>query len=291
MSELVAYLTFFQPFSRPFFVDVLTSFITSAKLTRHEFDEYVAPLVESDTLMASHDPATQALEAAHALAFHHGLGQSLFAPAHNSLSIDDVHSFASSAFAKNNIAVLGTGIDQATLNSLVEAGLHNASSSPVVVTPPSKYFGGETRIESGCQSTIFIGYGIPGAPNASTAVLASYLSPKPAVKWSKGLSPLSSLPEGSSAQVVHLPYSDATLLGVLVQGSSAAIIKEASKAAIAALKTTAKGLKPEELTSAVAKAKFAAASAIESREGLAIALASSVCASNHALSNFRFILF
>jgi ubiquinol-cytochrome c reductase core subunit 2 len=263
----------------PFFVDVLTSFITSAKLTRHEFDEYVTPLVEADTQTALHNPATQALEAAHALAFRHGLGQSLFAPAHNSLSVDDIRSFATSAFAKNNLAVLGTGIDQAMLNSLVEAGLDGASASPSITTPPSKYFGGETRLESGSgPQTVFIGYGIAGAPSPSTSVLASYLSPIPSVKWSKGLSPLSSLPEGSSAQVVHLPYSDATLFGLLIQGSTAAAVKEASNVAVAALKSTAKSLKPEELTSAVAKAKFAAANAVESREGLANGFASALLA-------------
>lgn len=262
---------------RPFFVDVLTSFVTSPKFVTPEFTEYVAPLVEADTQTASHDPATQALEVAHALAFRHGLGQSLFAPAHNSLSVDDIRSFATSVFAKNNIAVLGTGIDQGTLNRLVEAGLGGAPSSSSVVTPPSKYFGGETRLESGSgPQTVFIGYGIAGAPNPSTAVLASYLSPKPSVKWSKGLSPLSSLPEGSSAQVVHLPYSDATLFGVLVQASTVTAVKEASKRVVAALQATSKGLKPEEFTSAVAKAKFTAASAIESREGLANVLASKV---------------
>jgi ubiquinol-cytochrome c reductase core subunit 2 len=137
-----------QPLFRPFFVDVLTSFVTSAKLNLPEFTEYVAPLIEADTQTASHDPATQALEAAHALAFRHGLGQSLFAPAHHSLSIGDIRSFATSVLSKNNIAVLGTGIDQGTLKRLVEAGLDGAPSSPSVVAPPSKYFGGETRLES-----------------------------------------------------------------------------------------------------------------------------------------------
>jgi len=253
----------------PFFVDVLTSFVTCPKFLSSEFAEYVAPLVGSDTQSASHDPATQALEVAHALAFRHGLGQSLFAPAHNSLAVDDIRTFATSVFAKDNIAVLGTGIDQGTLSRLVEAGLGSAPSSSSIATPLSKYFGGETRLEPrGGPRTVFIGYGIAGAPNPSTAVLASYLSPIPSVKWSKGLSPLSSLPEGSSAQIVHLPYSDATLFGVLVQGSTTAAVTEASKKAVAALQATAKGLKPEEFKSAVAKAKFATANALESREGL-----------------------
>jgi ubiquinol-cytochrome c reductase core subunit 2 len=173
------------------------------------------------------------------------------------------------------------------LNSLVEAGLDGASASPSITTPPSKYFGGETRLESGSgPQTVFIGYGIAGAPSPSTSVLASYLSPIPPVKWSKGLSPLSSLPEGSSAQVVHLPYSDATLFGLLIQGSTAAAVKEASNVAVAALKSTAKSLKPEELTSAVAKAKFAAANAVESREGLANGFASAVCTSECPLLEF-----
>ncbi|KAJ3501190.1 hypothetical protein NLJ89_g9452 [Agrocybe chaxingu] len=99
----------------PFFVDVLSSFVTSAKFTRHEFEEYVAPLVEADTEAVSHDPVTQAIEAAHALAFRSGLGSSLFSPAHSGLTVEDVKTFAATAFSKGNIAVLGTGIDQGTL--------------------------------------------------------------------------------------------------------------------------------------------------------------------------------
>jgi ubiquinol-cytochrome c reductase core subunit 2 len=107
------------------------------------------------------------------------------------------------------------------------------------------------------------------------------------VKWSKGLSPLSSLPEGSSAQIVHFSYSDATLFGILVQGSTASVVKEASKKAVAALQATSKGLKPEEFTSALAKVKFATANVFESREGLADILGSKVCVSKYSLPKFN----
>ena len=262
----------------PFFVDVLSSFVTSAKFTRHEFEEYVTPLVDADTDAASHDPAIQAIEVAHALAFRHGLGQSIFAPSHNSLTVNDVQSFAASSFAKNNIAVLGTGIDQDTLGGLVNSAFSNVQPSSTASSSPSKYFGGETRLQSpaGLQ-TVFIGYGITGAPSPEIAALAAYLSPNPSIKWSKGLSPLSSLPEGASAQTVYLPYSDATLFGLLVQGSTAAAAKEASKVVVAALKAIAQGVKAEELKSAIAKAKFTAANAFENRESLVNAIASRVC--------------
>lgn len=224
---------------------------------------------------------------AHALAFRHGLGQSLFAPEHNGLNVNDVQSFAASAFAKNNIAILGTGIDQKTLSGLIENAFKDAVPGSSFSTPASKYFGGETRVESSSgPQTVFVGYGTTGAPSAELAALAAYLSPSPSVKWSKGLSPL---PEGASAQIVYLPYSDATLFGFLIQSSSAAAAKEASKSVVTTMKAAAKSIKAEELRSAVAKAKFSAANAMESRDGLVNALGSGVrltCVSSSSLYSF-----
>ncbi|KAE9386086.1 hypothetical protein BT96DRAFT_1087332, partial [Gymnopus androsaceus JB14] len=45
---------------------------------------------------------------------------SLIAPPYSSITHDDIESFSQSAFTKDNIAVLGTGINQATLSKLVE---------------------------------------------------------------------------------------------------------------------------------------------------------------------------
>ena len=262
---------------RTFFVDVLSSFITSAKFTRHEFDEYVAPLVAADTEAATSDPATHAIDTAHALAFRSGLGSSLFAPAHNSITAADIKSFASASFTKGNIAVVGTGIDQSTLNKLVEQSFTSTKDSSVVSAPASKYFGGETRLKGhGGPQTVFIGFGSTGADSTDLAALAAHLSPSPSVKWSKGLSPLSSLPEGTSVQTVYLPYSDATLFGLLVQGSTPASVKEAGKLAVSALKAAAQSIKEEELKSAISKAKFAAVNAADSREGIVAVLSTKV---------------
>jgi ubiquinol-cytochrome c reductase core subunit 2 len=265
-------------FNRPFFVDLLTSFITSAKFTRHEFEEYVVRLVEADTEAAAEDPITRAVDVAHSLAFRSGLGKSLFAPAHNSLTVADVKSFASSSFTKGNIAVLGTGIDQSTLSSLVEKAFASAPSASTSSTSATSYFGGETRLEShhGPQ-TVFIGFGTTGSPSAPLAALSAHLSPTPSVKWSKGISSIATgIPEGTSVQTVYLPYSDASLFGLLVQGSTAAGVKEAGKVAVQALKASASGLKEEDLKKAIAKAKFSVASASDNREGLVAALGSKV---------------
>ena len=226
----------------------------------------------------AHNPAARAIDIAHNLAFRSGLGSSLFAPEHSKVTVDDVKSFASATFNKNNVAVVGTGIDQATLNNLVEKAFAKAKAdSAATSAPASKYFGGETRLNGhGGPQTAFIGFGTTAAASAELAVLAAHLSPVPSVKWSKGLSPLSTIPEGTSVTPVNLTYSDASLFGLLVQGSTAESVKEAGTAAVAALKAAAKGIAPEALTSAVAKAKFAAASATETREGVIAALGSKV---------------
>ena len=277
MSKIPAMLSLEFLIHRSFFVDVLSSFITSAKFTRHEFEEYVAPLVASDTEAATSDPATHAIDIAHTLAFRSGLGASLFAPAHNSITAADIKSFASTSFTKGNIAVVGTGIDQSTLTKLVEESFTSTNASSVISAPASKYFGGETRLNGhGSSQTVFIGFGSTSADSADLAVLAAHLSPSPSVKWSKGLSPLSSLPEGTSVQTVYLPYSDATLFGLLVQGSTPASVKEAGKAAVSALKAAAQSIKAEELKSAISKAKFTTANATDSREGIVAVLSSRV---------------
>ncbi|KAF5366777.1 hypothetical protein D9758_006470 [Tetrapyrgos nigripes] len=260
-----------------FFVDVLSSFITSGKFTRHEFEEYVTPVMQSEVELSNSDPAIHALELAHVLAFRSGLGSSLYATPHTHLTADDIKAFAQSAFTQGNIAVLGTGIDQEVLTKLVQQSLNKISTSSGLTSSPSSYFGGETRIQShGGSQTVFIGFGSAGAPAAELAVLNGHLSPAPSVKWSKGLSPIAaSVPEGTSVQTVYLPYSDASLFGVLIQGSTGASVKEAGKAAVAALKS-ASSLKGDDLKKAVAKAKFAAAAAAESREGLVFSLGSKV---------------
>ncbi|OBZ74636.1 Cytochrome b-c1 complex subunit 2, mitochondrial [Grifola frondosa] len=266
-----------------FFVDVLSSFLTSAKLTRHELTEWVGPVCEAESAAAFSNPATRAIELAHALAFRSGLGSSLFASAGTHVSAEDVKAFAASVFGAGNVAVLGTGINPATLQKLLEKSLGSISKTAAPASPASSYFGGETRLDAhGGPETVFIGFGSTGAPSAELAVLAAHLDPTPSVKWSQGLSPIAAgVPAGASVQAVLFPYSDATLFGLLVQGATTADVKAAGKAAVAALKT-AGDVKGEELQKAIVKAKFSVASAVDGRDGLVSVLGSKILSGSPA---------
>ncbi|KAJ7180552.1 Metalloenzyme, LuxS/M16 peptidase-like protein [Mycena filopes] len=273
--EHLALTAEFLPGDEQYFVDVLASVIASSQFHRHEFEELVLPTIEGEVNALQADPATHALELAHALAFRNGLGASLFAAPHTPLTASDVAEFAAKAFSKGNFAVLGTGISQSALSSLVQASLAAKSSSPAPTTSASSYFGGETRAEThGTPQTIFIGFGAAGAPAPELAALAAYLDPNPSVKWARSASPMLQA-EKTSVQAVYLPYSDAALVGLLIQGPTTAGVREAGKAAVVALKGTS-GIKPEALKSAIAKAKFRLASSADGRAGVVEVLGSKV---------------
>lgn len=259
-------------------MDVLSSFVTSSKFTPWELNESVLPVVAEETRYASEDSATRAIELAHALAFRNGLGASLFAPSHPSVTIDDVKAYAAQTFGKGNVAIVGTGISQDKLAKLVEKHFTSSAGAASPSSTATKYHGGETRqgLHADLQ-TAFIGFGTSGVPSPELAVLASYLSPKPSVKWTQGTSPLSSaLPVGTTAQTVFLPYSDASLFGVLVQAPSVDGVKEGVKASVKALKDASNSINPEGLQKAIAKAKFSAASIAENRDGLIASVAPKV---------------
>lgn len=243
-----------------YFVDVLSSVVTSTAFAPHELHEIVAPQVEAESLAASADPSSLALEAAHALAFRNGLGNPIFATA--PVPIDTVKSFASDAFTQSNIAIISSGIDESVIKQLVQSKLSSLPSGSSASTSKSQYFGGETRIPAHGTNTLFIGFGT-STPSSALSVLAAHLDPTPSVKWTEGSSPLASLPSSVTAQVVHEPYSDGALFGVLLQGENPEELKTAGKTAVQAIKGAAGALKGDALTKATAKAQYSVASMLE----------------------------
>ncbi|EJD55050.1 LuxS/MPP-like metallohydrolase [Auricularia subglabra TFB-10046 SS5] len=256
------------------FGELLAQNVSSTRFLAHELSEDVLPVVAAEAAEAAATPAVRALDLAHAAAFRSGLGASLFAPEHAEYAAEDVKAFARSAFSAGNVAVVGTGISAETLSHVFQPALKDAAAAPA--TRASAYFGGENRAAGPAHGlqTLFVGYGTT-APAAEHAVLAALLSPTPAVKWSAGASPLAqALPRGARVESVLFSYSDAALLGFLVQAPRAEDARAAAKAAVDALKAAAaKAPSAEELKGAVARARFRAAFAQDTREGLVAALA------------------
>ncbi len=265
---------------RAYFVDVLASFLSSPKFTRHELSEYVLPAVNLESAAVTQVAPTHALELAHALAFRNGLGRSLYADSHaaGNITAEDVRDLHARAVSNpSNVAVLGTGISTESLAKLFEAAVsaHKApaATSTSSATPASatSYHGGATRVASAHgPQVIFVGFGSTASASVPALhALAAHLDPAPALKWAGSSAAVASgIPVGINARSVLLPYSDATLIGVVLEGKDSAALKEGAKAVVGGFKDAAAGkVAKEELARAVARAKFQLAAGVEAREG------------------------
>jgi ubiquinol-cytochrome c reductase core subunit 2 len=125
---------------------------------------------------------------------------------------------------------------------------------------------------------LVIAYGSTGAPSADLKALPHLLGGVSALKWTPGSTPLSLAADkvpGASAKAFLLPYSDASLFGVVVTAPTSEGVAAVAKDVAAAIKA-AGSAKDEEVKRAVAKAKFADATALESSAGLIATAGASV---------------
>jgi ubiquinol-cytochrome c reductase core subunit 2 len=218
------------------------------------------------------DASELALNSAHGVAFHRGLGETLYptssTPLSTYLNEESIKSFASSAYTKSNIAVVANGASQADLTKWVGEFFSDVPSMGSQLTSEaSKYYGGEERIAHDSGNAMIIAF--PGSSSFTAggsykpeiAVLAALLGGKSSIKWSPGFSLLgkaaSSFP-GANAATTHYAYSDAGLLTIQISGSAKAI-RGAATEVVKALKSISDGsISKEEFTKAVALAKYRA---------------------------------
>ncbi|KAI8448164.1 Metalloenzyme, LuxS/M16 peptidase-like protein [Phakopsora pachyrhizi] len=250
-----------------YFSEILGDVLTRSKYLAHEFKEETIPALAAEYHQAHLDSTVVALDLAHQVAFRKGLGNSLFANPQIPIAHDSAVQYARSAFSSSNQhLVIGTGVESSELTKLVNQFFSSSTASKISSAFPqssnSKYFGGESRLAAHLPNTFLIAF--QGGANVSKPeftvlqhVLGSYPS---SVKWSQGISPLSSVPVRS----FHLPYSDTGLFGFIVKASGAEA-KTAGSRALAELKNVASGngIDQDSVGRAIKKAQFLVASGLE----------------------------
>lgn len=248
-------------------------------------DEHVINLLKLKQHFFSSNPEAVGIDAAHGLAFHRGLGASITpistSPSDKYLNAEAVAEFAQNAYAKSNIALVGTGPSSSDLSQSVSQffqGLPStgSSSSPYKVQDhgASKYHGGEQRIASKAGNAFVLAF--PGSSAFGTAgykpavsVLAALLGGEPTIKWTPGFSLLSQATKDVKqlqVSTANHSYSDAGLLTVSLTGNVGQVAT-ASKTVVDVLKKVAAGEVPaEEVKKATAYAKFRALESIQTLE-------------------------
>ncbi|KAK6954901.1 Cytochrome b-c1 complex subunit 2, mitochondrial [Daldinia eschscholtzii] len=261
----------------PYFAELLAEVISQTKYTTYEFHEDVERVMKVKQAKLANDVSALALDSAHSVAFHTGLGAPLYpttsTPLKSYLSEHSVADYAGAVYAKPNIALVGDGATTTALHKWTEQFFSSVPASPsstvALNTKPTTYYGGEQRTSHTSGNSLVIAF--PGSSFGSfkpeIAVLAALIGGKPNVKWSPGftlLSKAAASAPGVVASGTNLAYSDAGLLTIQVTGPAASV-RKAGEEAVKALKSISEGsISKEDLTKAIAKAKFDALDASQS---------------------------
>ncbi|KAI1084369.1 LuxS/MPP-like metallohydrolase [Whalleya microplaca] len=268
----------------PYFTELLAEVISETKYTTYEFHEEVERVLHLKQEKLAGDVSTLALDSAHTVAFHTGLGVPLYptptTPLKGYLNENTIADYAGAVYNKPNIALVGDGATTTALHRWTEQFFKTVPSSPsssyTLNTKPSTYYGGEQRTPHNHGNSLVIAF--PGSSfgtfKPETAVLAALLGGQANVKWSPGftlLAKIAAANHGVTATATNFGYSDAGLLSIQLNGNAAAI-RNAAVEAVKAVKSIAEGkVSKEDLAKAVAKAKFDALDA--SQSGLSTLLA------------------
>ncbi|BCS27521.1 ubiquinol--cytochrome-c reductase subunit 2 [Aspergillus puulaauensis] len=263
----------------PYFVELLAEVASQTKFPGYELDEVVSKLLKLRQVAIANDPEAIAVDAAHGVAFHQGLGNSISPSAHvpyeKTLSAEAIAEFAKNAYAKSNIALVGSGVSSSELSKWVGdffKGLPSAGN--LKSDAASTYYGGEQRISTKAGNSVVIAF--PGSGAFGTAaykpaasVLAALLGGESSIKWTPGFSLLSQATQGFSQLGVstkNFSYSDAGLLAVSLNGK-ADQVASAGKSVVDVLKKAAAGEIPaDEIKKASALAKFRALESAQTLE-------------------------
>ncbi|KAK3372867.1 ubiquinol-cytochrome C reductase complex CORE protein 2 precursor [Lasiosphaeria ovina] len=249
----------------PYFTELLAEVITQTRYTTHEFHEEVESVIHAKQAKIGADAI--ALDAAHSVAFHTGLGAPLYptpsTPIASYLNENSVAQYADAVYNRADIAVVADGASEGALSKWIEPffkELPSQSPDPLD-SAASKYRGGEVRIPKTGSSALVIAFpgSALGASQPETAVLIGLLGGESGIKWSPGftiLSKATAANPGAHAKATNYAYSDAGLLTIEITGSASAVRKVAEES-IKALKSVVDGsVSKEDLVKAIAKAKF-----------------------------------
>lgn len=235
----------------------------------HEFHEDVERVLKLKQAALNANVPALALDNAHTVAFHTGLGAPIYPTPASSyqkyLNEDYIASFADVVYSKPNIALVAEGADAQSLSRWVGEFFKDvpasARSGQTLETTASKYYGGEQRTNHPGGNSIVLAF--PGTEYGTAkpeiAVLAALLGGQPTIKWAPGFSLLSKstadIPN-LSVTTSNLTYSDAGLLAVQLTGPAASV-RRGAQATVAALQSVANGtVSKEDVAKAIANAKF-----------------------------------
>lgn len=246
--------------------------------------------VKMDKAQAAHSAQIGVIEGLHGAAYKNALCNSLYCPDHmvGNVESDHLHHFVQNNFTSARMALVGLGVDHATLTQVGEQFL-NIRSGAGAEGAKAQYRGGEVRMAStaGLVHSLVVSEGAAagGADALSFGVLQHLLGTGPQVK--RGANSTSKLCQGVAkatadpfdVSAFNVSYSDSGLFGVYTISQPAAA-GEVIRAAVSQVKAVADGgVTAADLTRAKSQLKAQFLMSLETSEGLLEAIGTQALAS------------
>ncbi|KAF3921430.1 hypothetical protein ABW21_db0203279 [Orbilia brochopaga] len=258
--ENIVYKARFLRGDLPYFVELLGDAMTKPKFLDHEFKEQVIPTMDHENHVAYGSPSYFALEAAHAVAYHQGLGLDQLSYVRKDFGTREIALYASLTFNKSNYAVVGSGVPHSELVKYTSEFFGHAKDGEVADSESSAYYGGENRIWSQAGNAVVIAF--PGSAGGAAfkpelSVLSYLLGGQSNIKWSHGNSLIGKVLDkylSVTAASKNVTYSDTGLFYVTVAGP-AAEVKNALPGVVEAIKSLS-NVTAADVKRAIQNAKF-----------------------------------
>ncbi|KAI9137750.1 Metalloenzyme, LuxS/M16 peptidase-like protein [Paraphysoderma sedebokerense] len=267
------YLSYNAEFLRddlPYVIELFSDILYNTKFNHWELNAVKEQVLEQSA-SAQADPITAAFESAHRIAFRTGLGNSVFATTPNKIDIQAIKSFASQVLSVGPKAgIFGVGVNHAELSDLVNMYFSASTANSGLATSPSKYFGGESRIDStvGNHTLVsFNGAALGTKDQATLAVLRNLLGETKHDYHGPGASLLAKFASNVSLNTFSKSYSDAGLFGIVASSNDAAATSQGISKALTTLRNVAGGSHSEDFQRAVKQAEAETVGAAETRAG------------------------
>ncbi|CCF56323.1 hypothetical protein KAFR_0B00230 [Kazachstania africana CBS 2517] len=211
----------------PYFVNAMGNVLYKTTFRPHELVESVFPAANYDSQIRSMDPIAKAQDALYNITYRTGLGNPVLYDGVQSISLDDIKNYSNKVYTKENINIIGEGIEENSLKKFVQdsliSSLPNGKALKSEAVP--KAYSGESRVRATGESVVGIGIPLKKADIPLFEVLSTYLT-----------CPLFPGFESVHSSFVDTYHNSYGLFQLYLKGTDAGILSKSLKSIVGQLK-------------------------------------------------------
>lgn len=131
----------------PYYVNALGNVLYKTSFKSHELKETVLPAANHDLAVAETCPVQKAEDLLYNITYRKGLGNTVLYDGVQKVTLEDIKEYADKVYTKENIEIVGQGVNEADLKKFVSDSLLNSlpTGSPLATSVASKTYTGEAR--------------------------------------------------------------------------------------------------------------------------------------------------